>query len=165
MPWYNFHFVLIYIPLFVLVSCSPGQSDYTTNISGSSYLFTSNNSLNQFIWKKNETNNRNKIIIPNRVIKYYSTDKFITAVSQVAKSYSCDEETIATIISLNVDFWLIDISKDIVFGPLSDKDFYIMAEKYQLPGRLIPKIEEYSKNIRTEPKELLECTNPLEITS
>ncbi len=155
---YKLQLTLLTVVLMALAGCGPGIADYSSRIGNTEYYFTHNDSANRYIWRKLVKDGQD-VIIDKKVIDFKFDDEYIVAVRQVARSYNCEERTIATELLYQYEYWVIDLNAQSVIGPMDEMHYqHAYVPKFAKRSLTLDRVDDLKKQYKPHP--LKGCTNP-----
>lgn len=132
-------YLLIVILSLTLYGCA-GLADFEIDLSGGYQLVRSSADY-VYVYSGSST------VIPKKVIEIAWDDDYILAKQLGLKRKYPDNPNNTTEIpdESKVNYWIIDINKSKVYGPLTDKDFTEKKKELSISGKLVLKKVSYYK--------------------
>lgn len=119
----------------LFISCGGGINDYMEDLPGG-YRFVSESNDQSFIYGKDQK------YIPCSVLSYINDNDFILVCQKPSEPCIHTEATGIKIVNVDVvQFWIIDIQKELLIGPFTLSEFLKQRKKIGVPDELELKIK------------------------
>lgn len=116
--------------LVTLAGCGAGISDFSEKISGK-YYYHSTSSIDRFIAPKMW--GLNTPIIPSKVVKFKYNKEYVIAKRQ---EIEISESGSRLPTPHKYDYWILEVSSPVIFGPLNHDEYLVKREELNLPDSL-----------------------------
>jgi len=117
----NKHIWALSACLLFLVSCGPGFSDLSYEISNN-YYYESNDVYNKTIYYMNKSDGKRKTLIDPVVVSFKNNGRYIAVLRQ-PENLHFSKNIITSELSKNCEYWVIDMKEHSLEGPMNKEKF------------------------------------------